>query len=121
MDRERYKQKMSGNGPEPRKRLRRRVPRSPTGAHRPNTDSIKICRTADAVARALRLALSEGLDVDNLDPAEIVARCEGAPVPPTAAEAAALGAMFAAQWSQRARATARNGGRVSASGAFASR
>ena len=121
MDRERYKQKMSGNGPEPRKRLRRRVPRSPTGAHRPNTDSIKICRTADAVARALRLALSEGLDVDTLDPAEIVARCEGAPVPPTAAEAAALGAMFAAQWSQRARATGRNGGRVSAAGAFASR
>ena len=103
MDRERYRRKMGGKGPQPRKRLRRRVPRSPTGAHRLNIGRIKICRTADAVARALRSVLAEGRDVDAVDPAEIVARCEGEPVPPTEDEAAALGAMFAYQWAERAR------------------
>ena len=55
------------------------------------------------MARALRSVLAEGRDVDAVDPAEIVARCEGEPVPPTEDEAAALGAMFAYQWAERAR------------------
>ena len=85
---------------------RRPVPRSPAGLkglfaagapHRLRGESKRIQIIADAVGRALRLALSEGLDAGDLDAAEITSRCEGA-VLPTEEEASALGSMYAAQW-----------------------
>ena len=55
---------------------------------------------ADGVARVLRLMLSEGRDLDDVEPAEVLERFSG-PHRPFASEAGALVRMYLGQWATR--------------------
>ena len=62
----------------------------------------RVLAVSEAVARVLRLLLSEGRDPATADPVEIADRCTGEQ-PAFLSEVEALRNMFVAQWAERAR------------------